>query len=202
MDIRSAKKLAGTIPPQTQTSSKVRKPIPAPNTNGTLSAPPDDLAEDLVMKQYWEFLKEHDISQEDIKNILDAIVSSGNVNWKFMLFNSVEVEFRIRPAWVDDLIIERIDDLTKDSQKVSNLRYNNLVAEFNLAASMIRMGKEEYTILTPADLDRAITRVTKLSYIVKNALVDKLAAFDRAVAVATSSWALRNFTTPRKEDSE
>ena len=36
-----------------------------------------------------------------------------------------------------------------------------------------------------------------MPYITQNALVNALSLFDKALAVATSDWAVKNFTKPR-----
>lgn len=204
MDLRSAKKgkdtVEGTVPNKAVTEEKVTHKIPAPDDNGVLDSPSDLMTESMVLSQYWDYLKKQGITQEDIKSILEAIIINGNVMWTFDLFNKIPVSFQIRPTWVDDIIIERIDRLTKDEEKVSNLRYNNLIAQHNLAASLVSYGNRKFSMKTEKDLDISLEFVKNMSYIVQNALVEKLAAFDRAVAVAVSDWSLRNFTTPRKEN--
>ena len=109
------------------------------------------------------------------------------------------VEFRVRPSWVDDYILELIDRETADNERVSMMRYNNMVAVCNLAASMTAFKGETYRVETRDDFETARKRIQDMPYIIQNALVNKLAVFDRTIAVATSDWAIKNFTKPRKE---
>ena len=200
MDFRSATK--GTTPakmltPERDDASAVTAPF---NEDGSLNIIPEELAGDMVMVESWKYVKENGLTQEDLHNLLDSLITTGNVAWDFMLLNKIPVTFKVRESWVDDLIIERIDEITADSPKVSALRYNNLVAEMNLAASMFRFGDDTIDVGTRDGFKKNLKRVQKLAYIYRNRLVNKLAVFDRAVSIATSDWALRNFTPPLSDN--
>ena len=199
MDIRSANKGKGTIPPKELTPEKHQPPVPEVTENGAAVAPDESFGEDMVIEQYRKFLHENDLSDDDIKDILTALITSGNVTWKFELFNKIPVEFQVRPAWVNDYIMEQIDKMTADDPKLSLVRYNNLMAVCNLAASMTVYNGKPCLIKKTEDFDKALKFVQDMPFIVQNALVNKLAVFDRAIAVATSQWAVRNFTEPRKD---
>ena len=167
--------------------------------NGDAVAPSDAFGADAVISQYMSFLKDNDITMEDLENVLSALISAGNVSWKFDLLGSIPAEFQVRSTWVNDYILELVDQETKDDQKVSMLRYNNIIAVCNLAASLTAYKDEVYRIESREDFDKARKRIQDMPYIIQNALVNKLAVFDRAIAVATSDWAIKNFTKPRKE---
>ena len=139
------------------------------------------------------------ITDDDIRDVLECLITSGNVSWRFELFDRIPVEFRVRPSWVDDYILELVDRETADNDRVSMMRYNNLVAVCNLAASMAAFRDETYRVETKEDFEKARKRVQDMPYIIQNALVNKLAVFDRTIAVATSDWAVKNFMRPRKE---
>ena len=162
----------------------------------------EDYDGDVIISGYMEYLQKNDITEEDVKNVLDALLTSGNVQWTFTMFGSVPVSFSVRQAWVDDYIFEVLDKLRENGQFVSMVRYNNTVAECNLAASMTQFKDETYTVATREDLEKARERIQKLPYVIQNALVKKLAVFDRVIAVATSDWAVKNFMKPRQEKSE
>ena len=193
----------GTIPPQNLTGQKQGKPIPDIDSNGTVTAQfASEYDGDPVIATYMEFLKQHNITEDDIYSVLDALLTSNSVSFSFTLFEKVPVVFQAREAWVDDYIVEILDDMAANTARVSNVRYNNTVAECNLAASMVQYKDERYVINDKKDLDEARKRIQKLPYVIQNALVKKLAVFDRTLAVATSDWAVKNFTKPRQESSE
>jgi hypothetical protein len=199
-DIRNAKRPAGVVPPQTVASEKQEKKIPDIDASGNVAAKyADEYDGDVVIAGYMEYLKKNDITNEDIQNVLDALLSSGDVQWSFKLFDSIPVVFTVRQSWVDDYIVEILDKMAAESARVSNVRYNNTVAECNLAASLTQLKDETYTIATREDLAEARKRIQKMPYVIQNALVKKLAVFDRTIAVATSDWAVKNFMKPRQE---
>lgn len=200
MDIRNAKRPAkGTTKSAAVTNETAATPLtPTVNEDGTLNAPPEDITSDMIMLESWNYLREHDITETDLKNILDSILTTGNVMWDFMLLDRVPVAYKIREAWVDDLIIDKIDSITADKGKVSALRYNNLVAEMNLAASLVRFGDKKLMAKTEDDFNNNLEFVRGLTFIFRNRMIEKLAVFDRAVSMATSDWAIKNFTTPPK----
>lgn len=200
MDFRTAKK--GTAPaamltPERDDANAVTAPF---NEDGSLNIIPEELSGDMIMVESWKYVKENGLTQEDLHNLLDSLITTGNVAWDFKLLNKIPVTFKVRESWVDDLIIERIDEMTAGSAKVSALRYNNLVAEMNLAASMFRFGDDTIDVGTRDGFKKNLKRVQKLAYIYRNRLVNKLAVFDRAVSIATSDWALRNFTPPLSDN--
>ena len=199
MDIRKAKRGSGTVPPKVQTPEREMPAAPSVDGSGDAVAPSRDFGNDAVIAQYMAFLEENGITEEDLQNVLSAIITSGNVSWKFMLFDSIEAEFQIRPAWVNDCILELVDEETKSSEKVSVIRYNNIISVCNLAASLTRYKGESYNIRSREDFDNARKRIQGMPYVLQNALVNKLAVFDRSIAVATSDWAVKNFTKARKE---
>lgn len=203
VDIRKAKRGPGVVPPKGDDITPEKKMAKAPQMDKEeVKLNADMFGEDAVIAGYLEYLAESNITEEDIKNVLNALLTSGNVSWKFDLFESIPVELQIRPSWVNDCILEYVDGMTRDNEKVSMVRYNNLIAVSNLAGSLVRYGNETYVIETEKDLELARTRVQKLPYVIQNALVNKLAVFDRTIAVATSDWAIRNFIKPQKEKSE
>ncbi|WP_448344182.1 hypothetical protein [Desulfovibrio piger] len=205
MDIRQASRglhgteARGTIPPAAIAEEKTPRPVPEVDGDATLKSPLEEFGPESVIKSYRDFLHARDISDDDIRDVLEYLITSGNVSWKFELFDRIPAEFRIRPSWVDDYILETIDRETTGDERLSMMRYNNLVAVCNLAASLASFKDETYRVETKEDFDRARKRVQDMPYIIQNALVNKLAVFDRTIAVATSDWAIKNFMRPRKE---
>ncbi len=207
MDIRLASRNTGaprgmkegTVPPGTLTEEKAARPVPEVDGEATIKGPLEEFGPESVISQYLDFLHAHDITDDDIQDVLECLITSGNVSWKFKLFDRMPVEFRVRPSWVDDYILELIDREAADNERVSLMRYNNMVAVCNLAASMTAFKDETYRVETREDFEMARKRIQDMPYIIQNALVNKLAVFDRTIAVATSDWAIKNFTKPRKE---
>ena len=207
MDIRLASRNTGaprgmkegTVPPATLTEEKAARPVPEVDGEATIKGPLEEFGPESVISQYLDFLHAHDITDDDIQDVLECLITSGNVSWQFQLFDRLPVEFRVRPSWVDDYILELIDREAADNERVSLMRYNNMVAVCNLAASMTAFKDETYRVETREDFEMARKRIQDMPYIIQNALVNKLAVFDRTIAVATSDWAIKNFTKPRKE---
>ena len=201
IDIRNARKPEGTVPPKNIASEKASRKIPDVGEDGQITMQ-SDYDGDPVIAGYMEYLNKNDITEEDIQNVLQAIITSSGVSWKFKLFDSIPVTFNIRESWVDDYIVEVVDALSSNNQHLSTVHYNNIVAQCNLAASMVEYNGEKYVIANEDDLSKARERIRKMPYVIQNALVKKLAVFDRTIAVATSDWAVKNFTKPRQEKSE
>ena len=199
MDIRGAKQGgAGAVPHSGLTPEKPAQPVPALDDRGLPSAPDTGDDMDIVIQQYREFLEKNGVTEEDLQAIFSAIITTGTVAWNFLLFDSIPVEFQMRKSWVNDYLLELMDAETEGAAKVSMVRFNNMVSVCNLAASMTKFRDETYTVDTREDIDAARKRVQDMPYIIQSALVNKLAVFDRTVAVATSDWAVKNFTKPRK----
>ena len=199
MDIRSAKKGAGTKPQKNVAEDATVTTTPALGMDGESTMGSVEKYGNIAVARYMEELKEEGIREEDILGLLDRIITDGDVFYDTTLFGRVPVRFHIRPSWLNDKILEKLDDTTKGNEKVSVMRFNNLVALYNLAASLVKYGDNTYSITTEEDFEKAVERVNALSYIVQSALVNALSVFDKAVAVATSDWAVKTFTSPRKE---
>lgn len=200
MDIRQAKPPVGTMPPR----NVAPEPQPAPSANvdenGEIQIDDlDSFGGDIVIKGYMDYLAKNGLGENDVTEAMEALLTSGSVSWSFDLFDRIPVNFIVRPAWVDNYISEILDAISAESALVSNVRYNNIVAECNLSASLTKYGEKEFVLRTNEDLENTRAFVRNLPYIVQNALVRKLAVFDRLLAVATSDWAIKNFMTPRKE---
>ena len=196
MDIRSAKR-TGVIPPMAVADDPGTPKVPTVSEEtGQVELPYDG---NPIIQEYMKFLEKHDVSEDSIRQALEVLITSGTLSWKFLLFDRIPVEFHARPAWVDNYIIEVLD---RTDSKISNVHFNNIVAECNLAASLYKYGDEVYQVTNEEELKEAVNRVRNLTYIIQNALVNKLAVFDRTIAVATSDWAIKNFIKPQQEKLE
>lgn len=203
MDIRKAKPPLGAMPPK----NVAKEPEPTPSANvdedGEITIEElDSFGGDLVIKGYLDYLEQNNIHKDEIIEAMDVLLTTGSVSWNFELFDHIPVNFIVRPAWVDTYITEILDKLASDTPLVSRVRYNNIVAECNLAASLSQYGEKKFSIRDEGDMVNAREFVRQLPFVVQNALVRKLSVFDRLLAVATSDWAVKNFTKPRQEKSE
>lgn len=197
MDIREAEKPAGTRPPHAVTDVPV-PPTAEEDTASAKDAPDGDLREEFLIRQYLEYLERHEVGKEDILALLDTIVSGKGVTWEFKLFGKIPVRFRLRAAWMDDAVLRRLDEQTKDAG-MSVARYNSLIGSCNLAASLSLYQDRAFAMDNERDFEAALDFVASLPAAVRNVLVSHLAIFDRAVACATSEWAVQNFYEPRKD---
>lgn len=203
MDIRKARAPKGAVPSSFLAQQK--EPIQSADMDEANTAQVTELdpyGGDIVIKEYMEFLEKNGISKDDVEAVLNALITEGTVSWGFTILGSVPAEFTVRPAWVDDCVSARLDKVASESARVSNVRFNNIVAECNLAATLTSFKDARYSIKTEEDFDEACERVRNLPFVIQNALVRKLAVFDRVLAVAMSDWAVANFTKPREEKSE
>lgn len=200
MDIRSAKRPVGTQQATSITEEKPTNITPTFDADGTSTDISLDKYESVVIGQYMAFLKDNGISEEDIMGLLDRLITDGDVTYSTVVFGKIPAVFRVRPAWINDLILQKMDEVTGSSDKVSVMRFNNLIALYNLAASLIQYGDNRYDIDTEEAFDTALERIKRMPYIAQNALVNALSVFDRALAVATSDWAVKNFTKPLTDE--
>jgi hypothetical protein len=77
--------------------------------------------------------------------------------------------------------------------------FTDLLNRHNLAGALTRMGDTAFSVKSPEDLQSALQYLGTLPFVTINALIRELAKFDKVVAVATSPWALENFTEPQSE---
>lgn len=197
MDIRAAKRPEkGTKKPATVAEEPVVNTTQPLEEGGKLE---DAIKKygDVSIASYMKDLEDNGITEADILELLDTLVTTGSAAYETELFGRIPVRFQVRPTWVNDHILKLVDDTTKGESQVSLLRFNTLVAMYNLAGSLVQFGKETYTVTKEKDFDKAVTRVKEMPYITQNALVNALSLFDKALAVATSDWAVKNFTKPR-----
>ena len=195
MDIRSA--IKGTTPQATSTPP-VEKPSVTPLENEKHEETFDG---NVLLQEYMKFLEENDVTKEDVLALLETLITSGDLEWSDALFNGrIPLRFRIRSAWIEDIIAKRLDTMSGDNN-LSMARFSGMIRMLNVAGSMTRYNDREVDIQTDEDFQKAFEFVEKLPYPILAAIGHKLAIFDRAVAVAMSDWALKNFTEPQKESS-
>lgn len=204
METRNFKKPGGT-PQGTVPPSAVSSVNPGHSGDTTISneseSPPSEIKdyepqEDEVITSYLDYLKEHDISKTDVFSVLESILTVGEVYWQFDLLGKVPVVFKMRPAWINDKLMEKLDHDPPKSQA----RFISLVNTYNLAGSLVKHGDYQVEVATSEDLEANLNYINNLPYIIQNRLVKQMAIFDRVIAVATSEWAIENFTEPLSEE--
>lgn len=154
-----------------------------------------EYTEDRV-KEYYEFLKDKGIEDSDLMSVLDTLVTSGTVKWEFKLFEKVPVTLVMRPAWVNAFILRQIEELAPKTFS----RFTDIVSVYNLAGSLSKYGTTTYQANNEEDIIKNYDAINSLGFIIQNKLVSQLAIFDRILAVATSDWAIENFTQPQSEN--
>lgn len=197
MDVRKFKR------PETKGTSS--KGIDTPHTNPEVTDDqkqtssgdykvPEETNQDMI-QEYLGYLKKEDIHKEDIFSVLDSIITTGNVFWNFKLFDKIPVTFKIRPAWVNDILIKKMD---KEPPKTFN-RFSDIVGLYNLSGSLVEYNGQKFKMETEDDFYKTKKFIQDLPFIVQSHLIRKMAIFDRVVTVATSDWAAQNFTEPQSE---
>ena len=185
---------AGSLITSTQEVDSITEEV---STKPTVS---DELAggeySDDRIREYYEFLKTKDITDEDLISVLDTLVTSGSVKWAFQLFNKINVEMAVRPAWVNTFILGEVERVAPKTFA----RFTDLTSIYNLAGSLVKYGDQSFSHETEEEIKSNYQRINKLSFIIQNKLIQQLAVFDRLLAVATSDWALENFTEPQSEN--
>ena len=149
-----------------------------------------------VIEAYIKYLEENDITTKDIFKVLDTIIAVGDVFWEFQLLGKIPVIFKMRPAWVNERLVKQVE---VDAPKTF-ARFSDTVSVYNLAGSLVSYNKQSYEIHAEEDLDRNIKFIMSVPFIIQNRLIKQMAIFDRLIAVATSEWAVENFTEPLSEE--
>lgn len=183
MDIREFNKpeAKGTVNTQVPTQKTA-------NVSTELIAPVDEML---------EYIKEEGLTEQDVFTILDSILTSGTVTWTFKLFNRIPVTFKMRPMWVNEMLVKALED---DQPKTVAL-FSEVVAKYNMAGSLIQFGDKQYDVSTKDNFYVQLNTIGELSYPIYAILVKQLSLFDRLVSLATSNWAVENFTKPPLDES-
>ena len=161
----------------------------------------DDFEGNALIEEYMNFVNDHGITKEDIFQLLDNIMTTGYLEWDTTINKGkTPLRFRMRPVWAEDLIAKHIDTLSAD-KNLSMARFSNVLRALNLAASLVLFGEREFNVTDEESFNQSLDFIRSLPYPIFAAVTTQLAIFDRAVAVAMSDWAMKNFTEPQKENS-
>jgi hypothetical protein len=154
--------------------------------------------EHTVTQEYIEFLKSKGIEEDMIYKALDQILTTGQFLWQFYLMDQIPVVFKVRPAFVNSLVIKEIEKA--NPRTVSY--FQDLVNTYNLAGSLFKYGNHSLDATTAESFETAKEFVSKLPFIITQKLIQELTIFDRLIAVATSDATLENFTKLHSEERE
>lgn len=204
MNIRSAKKgtqMKGvpTDPIQEKKNTPQQPTDEAPQKTSPLVA--EDYGGNGLVQEYMQFLGDHNVTKEDIFKVLNTIMTTGYLEWDTSINNGrTPLRFRMRPVWAEDLIAKHVDELSAD-KNLSMMRFSNALRALNLAASLVLFGDREFDVKDEESFEESFAFINSLPYPVFTAVTTQLAVFDRAVAVAMSDWAMKNFTEPQKVSS-
>ncbi len=203
MNIRTAKKgtQVKSIPTEPIVEEAKQEAVekPAPNKVSPLTT--EDFGGNALIEEYMRFINDHGITKDDVFQLLDSIMTSGYLEWDTSINKGkTALRFRMRPVWAEDVISKNIDALSAD-KNLSMARFSNALRALNLAASLVLFGEREFDVKDEDSFNAALEFIRSLPYPVFAAVTTQLAVFDRAIVVAMSDWAMKNFTEPPKENS-
>lgn len=209
MDIRKASKPrlvstqgVGTTAPRfetggdgTPTVTPAKKQELTPAALGTGAATPepvDNYRDDDTIDLHRAFLKDRGIEETTIMSVLDMLMTGQEVLWRFELLGKIPVTFRVRPQWVDRHLIEEMERL----RPTNMARFTDLVGTINLSGSLEQYMEHKFNAEDVEGLKEVSAFLGSLPFVIQNKLVDELSVFDRVIIVATSDWAVKNFSKP------
>lgn len=144
------------------------------------------------IEDYLAHLATFGITKEQILQVLDTIITKGDIMWSFTIFGKIPVILHLRPGWVNDVLFRRMEETPPKTLSL----YNDLIGKYNLAGALVSYNKIQFSTKNEEDFSKALEFIGELPYVTKAHLIKQLAIFDRVVAVATSTWAVENFTEP------
>ena len=163
-------------------------------TSDTFVQDEASLSEEEINKQL-EYFETLGITKTKLFELLDTLLTKGDVNWSFTLMRKIPVIFRLRPAWVNDELVKILDETPTNTM----IGFTEQISKYNLASSLKMYNNIGIDIQNKGDLENALNFIGKLPYIVKAHLIKELSLFDRIIAVATSDYFIENFSTPQQE---
>lgn len=147
-----------------------------------------ELTDEEVQEQL-KYFETIGIDKAKLRALLDTLLTNGEVLWEFKLLKKIPTVFRLRPAWVNDKLIEVLDG---EGPK-SLVAFQEYISKYNLAGSLYTYGGTKICIKNEQELENALQFIGTLPYVVKSALIKELALFDRIIAVCTSEIFMNSF---------
>jgi hypothetical protein len=146
------------------------------------------------IKDYLDYLSKFGITKDQIFSVLDTLLTKGDVLWSFKLFSKINVVFRIRPYFINDILFSRLEE----SPPKTIVAFNDIVAKYNLAGALIQYDTNKFVVKDENSFTTVLDFIKGLPFIVVAHLIRQLAIFDRVIGVATSQWCIENFTKPQQ----
>ena len=156
----------------------------------------DNLTEEEITQEHIKYLEEKGISESMILSALDKLLTTGNFVWGFKILDKIDCAFKVRPAFVNTIVINKME---KDSPKTLS-KFQDIINMNNLAGALHRYGENQFDIEDEESFNKVKLFVDKLPFILVQKLLTELTIFDRLITVATSRWAMENFTKPQSEE--
>ena len=152
----------------------------------------------LVLEEYLSFLEEKKISESMVYQALDQLLTTGQFLWQFNLLEKIPVVFKVRPAFVNSLVIR---DIEKANPRTVSY-FQDMINISNLAGSLFKYGETTLDASNEESFLHAKEFVAKLPFVITQKLVQELIIFDRLIAAATSDKILENFMKLHSEERE
>ena len=154
-----------------------------------------DTQSDKYIEEIRAELVEKGYKDELYFSMLDAMVTKGMYIWEFKLLGKVPCAYTVRPDWVQQLLIKRVEE---DAPRTI-ARFTDILNRYNLAGSIKLYGETTFALETEDSFKEILQFLGTLPFVTINALISELVIFDKAIAVAMSPWAIKNFTKPQSE---
>jgi len=196
MDIREL----GTNKNKKATGTSIPNVVPSiePKVKPEAEAPveaPVGAQEDSVVTEMREELSAMGYADTVYFSMLDTLMTGGEYIWDFLLFDRVPCKLRIRPDWVNQLRVKRME---VDAPKTM-VRFADMLNRYNLAGAIVQYGDGRFELENEEALTEILEHLGKLPFVVINALITELVKFDKITTVAMSPWAIKNFIKPQSE---
>jgi len=166
------------------------EPIADPNAHPEVAAEQIEQAikqvEEAPQKTYQERLREHGITVEEAREIVDTIMTTGVYEKTYALTSKINVTFRSRDLGDQ----ERTQNTLEEEQPQFMGTVNMIMAKHNLAASLVALANTRFA---EDEFDKALAYVRKLPHVLFNVLAVKLSAFDELVLTVMDEGAIENF---------
>lgn len=152
----------------------------------------DDLEKDIEALEdspeltYEEKIKKHGITLKKAEEIIDSMVVDGYYEETYPVTKKYTITFRTRVLEDQNRILEKIEALRPNYPST----LNNLVAQYNLAASMISFKGIDFSKM---EFEDRLDWVRRCPESVVRALVLKLNKFDAMIMDVMSDGSIENF---------
>lgn len=138
---------------------------------------------------FYNYIKNKGVTDDDIKSMQQRILMGEDVNFITTILKDKELILTTRPAWVNELILEELNNFPNISYQM----YMDIISKVNLAASLVAFDKHKFEPLTKENYKKRVEMLRELPTFIYDKIVNELVIFDRLIAVATSDKYLETF---------